>query len=88
MMPHTFFAAKNAAHSSCKSEGLLGFVNSFHILVVDFNGCILKTTSMFCVADLCCLQAAAHIHKYLNLDEDKLKEITGDSQEGGLVFYK
>lgn len=27
-------------------------------------------------------QAAAHIHKYLNLDEDKLKEITRDSQEG------
>lgn len=27
-------------------------------------------------------QAAAHIHKYLNLDEDKLKEITRDSEEG------
>lgn len=37
---------------------------------------------MFCVVDLCRLQAAAHIHKYLNLDEDKLKEITRDSQEG------
>ncbi|XP_068722014.1 conserved oligomeric Golgi complex subunit 4-like isoform X2 [Montipora capricornis] len=27
-------------------------------------------------------QAAAHIHRYLNLDEEVLKEITGDSQEG------
>lgn len=50
------------------------------------NDCIFKATSMFCLADLCRLQAAAHIHKYLNLDEDKLKEITSDSQEGGFFF--
>ena len=41
---------------------------------------------MFRVVDLCRLQAAAHIHKYLNLDEDKLKEITRDSQEGGFFL--
>lgn len=50
------------------------------------NGCNFKASSMFCVVDLCRLQAAAHIHKYLNLDEDKLKEITRDSQEGGFFL--
>ena len=34
----------------------------------------------------CTLQAAAHIHRYLNLDEAVLKEITGDSKEGNIII--
>ena len=32
-------------------------------------------------------QAAAHIHRYLNLDEEVLKEIIGDSKEGKPPVY-